>query len=190
MEDKGNGMLEVTWSVKNAAGEAVDAITIHNTYAAASASVKLGGTKVLDGRELNEGEFTFVLTDQNGNELQKVTNSAQGGFCFDTITYDAAGTYEYTIAEAKGDVAGVTYDEATFAVKVVVTDDGTGQLKVTELTYNGKAELPADEPTNVLPQTGDKTPLALVGVIAALALAALVVAGVKMRRSSRSHHMR
>lgn len=205
VEDKGNGMLEVTWSVKNAAGEAVDAITIHNTYAAASASVKLGGTKVLDGRELNEGEFTFVLTDQNGNELQKVTNSAQGGFCFDTITYDAAGTYEYTIAEAKGDVAGVTYDEATFAVKVVVTDDGTGQLKVTELTYNGKAELPvftnsyvepaqpaapADEPTDVLPQTGDKTPLALVGVIAAPALAALVVAGVKMRRSSRSHHMR
>ena len=205
VKDKGNGMLEVTWSVKNAAGEAVDAITIHNTYAAASTSVKLGGTKVLDGRELNEGEFTFVLTDQNGNELQKVTNSAQGGFCFDTITYDAAGTYEYTIAEAKGDVAGVTYDEATFAVKVVVTDDGTGQLKVTELTYNGKAELPvftnsyvepaqpaapADEPTDVLPQTGDKTPLALVGVIAALALAALVVAGVKMRRSSRSHHMR
>lgn len=183
--DNGDGTLAVTWSFATAAGEPASAIDFNNTYTAAPTSVLLGGTKVLDGRALAEGEFTFVLNDADGNELQTVTNNAQGGFCFDQITYDAAGTYEYTISEVKGDAEGVTYDDATIAVKVVVTDNGKGALEVTELTYDGKTELPVFTNTYVKPveppkddsglmQTGDSTST-FVGVIAGLGALSVAV---------------
>lgn len=183
--DNGDGTLAVTWSFATAAGEPASAIEFNNTYTATPTSVLLGGTKVLDGRALAEGEFTFVLNDADGNELQTVTNNAQGGFCFDQITYDAAGTYEYTISEVKGDAEGVTYDDATIAVKVVVTDNGKGQLEVTELTYDGKTELPVFTNTYVKPveppkddsglmQTGDSTST-FVGVIAGLGALSVAV---------------
>lgn len=189
--DNGDGTLAVTWSFATAAGDPASAIEFNNTYTAAPKSVLLGGTKVLDGRALAEGEFTFVLNDADGNELQTVTNNAQGGFCFDQITYDAAGTYEYTISEVKGDAEGVTYDDATIAVKVVVTDNGKGQLEVTELTYDGKTELPVFTNTYVKPveppkddsglmQTGDSTST-FVGVIAGLG-ALSVAAGLAARK--------
>lgn len=185
VKDNGDGMLAVTWSFDTAAGDPASAIEFNNTYTATPTSVLLGGTKVLDGRALAEGEFTFVLNDADGNELQTVTNNAQGGFCFDQITYDAAGTYEYTISEVKGDAEGVTYDDATIAVKVVVTDDGKGALEVTELTYDGKTELPVFTNTYVKPveppkddsglmQTGDSTST-FVGVIAGLGALSVAV---------------
>lgn len=183
--DNGDGTLAVTWNFDTAAGDPASAIEFNNTYTATPTSVLLGGTKVLDGRALAEGEFTFVLNDADGNELQTVTNNAQGGFCFDQITYDAAGTYEYTISEVKGDAEGVTYDDATIAVKVVVTDDGKGALEVTELTYDGKTELPVFTNTYVKPveppkddsglmQTGDSTST-FVGVIAGLGALSVAV---------------
>lgn len=183
--DNGDGTLAVTWSFTTAAGEPASAIEFNNTYTATPTSVLLGGTKVLDGRALAEGEFTFVLNDADGNELQTVTNNAQGGFCFDQITYDAAGTYEYTISEVKGDAEGVTYDDATIAVKVVVTDNGKGALEVTELIYDGKTELPVFTNTYVKPveppkddsglmQTGDSTST-FVGVIAGLGALSVAV---------------
>ena len=185
VKDSGDGTLAVTWSFDTAAGDPASAIEFNNTYTATPTSVLLGGTKVLDGRALAEGEFTFVLNDADGNELQTVTNNAQGGFCFDQITYDAAGTYEYTISEVKGDAEGVTYDDATIAVKVVVTDNGKGALEVTELTYDGKTELPVFTNTYVKPveppkddsglmQTGDSTST-FVGVIAGLGALSVAV---------------
>ena len=185
VKDNGDGTLAVTWSFDTAAGDPASAIEFNNTYTATPTSVLLGGTKVLDGRALAEGEFTFVLNDADGNELQTVTNNAQGGFCFDQITYDAAGTYEYTISEVKGDAEGVTYDDATIAVKVVVTDDGKGALEVTELTYDGKTELPVFTNTYVKPveppkddsglmQTGESTST-FVGVIAGLGALSVAV---------------
>lgn len=185
VKGNGDGTLAVTWSFDTAAGDPASAIEFNNTYTATPTSVLLGGTKVLDGRALAEGEFTFVLNDADGNELQTVTNNAQGGFCFDQITYDAAGTYEYTISEVKGDAEGVTYDDATIAVKVVVTDNGKGALEVTELTYDGKTELPVFTNTYVKPveppkddsglmQTGDSTST-FVGVIAGLGALSVAV---------------
>lgn len=192
VKDNGDGTLAVTWSFTTAAGDPASAIEFNNTYTATPTSVLLGGTKVLDGRALAEGEFTFVLNDADGNELQTVTNNAQGGFCFDQITYDAAGTYEYTISEVKGDAEGVTYDDATIAVKVVVTDNGKGALEVTELTYDGKTELPVFTNTYVKPveppkddsglmQTGDSTST-FVGVIAGLGALSVAVGLVARKR--------
>lgn len=190
-----DGTLQVTWEVKAAAdSQALTNVTFTNTYTAADTTVVLGGSKVLDGRALAEGEFSFQLTDAEGNELGTVKNDAKGGFAFDTITYGDPGTYEYTISEVKGDAEGVTYDGTTYAVRVVVTDNGKGQLQVSELTYNGEASLPvfhntyvepagpvepttpAEPPTETIPRAGDATNTVLPAVIAASGIT-LAVAG-------------
>ena len=89
------------------------------------------GTKVLDGRDLKAGEFEFVLKDSEGNPIETVTNDANGNFRFKVQQYSEPGTYTYTVSEVKGDLAGVTYDEAIYVVTVVVTEDeSTGELSV------------------------------------------------------------
>ena len=178
-----DGTLQVTWEIKAAAdSQALTDVTFTNTYTAADTSVVLGGSKVLDGRALAEGEFSFQLTDAEGNVLGIVKNDAKGGFAFDAITYGEPGTYEYTISEVKGDAEGVTYDDSTYAVKVVVTDDGQGKLQA-EVTYNGKKAVPVftntytepvepiepekpEKPETVIPKTSDTTNTVLLLVLA------------------------
>lgn len=134
--DNGDGTLGVTWSVSKD-GRPLEGkeIVFANSYKAAGTSITFNAAKVLTGRELKKGEFTFELRDANGKALQTVKNGAltEGGYApiaFDPITYDEPGTYDYRIVEVKGDAEGITYDETVFTYHVVVTDDGNGQLQV------------------------------------------------------------
>lgn len=148
----GAGKMLIEWTVFDANGNEVTEKTFNNTYTAKDTSVVLGGTKVLDGRALAEGEFQFKLADADGNEIQTVSNDAKGGFTFDKITYSDPGECSYIItevvpadtdAETEGVQSnGVTYDTTTYNVKVVVEDDLKGNLKITQLTYNDEAKLP------------------------------------------------
>lgn len=134
--DNGDGTLGVTWSVSKD-GKALEGkeIVFANSYKAAGTSITFNAAKVLTGRDLKKGEFTFELRDASGKVLQTVKNGSltEGGYApiaFDPITYDEPGTYDYRIVEVKGDAEGVTYDETVFTYHVVVTDDGNGQLQV------------------------------------------------------------
>lgn len=134
--DNGDGTLGVTWSVSKD-GKALEGkeIVFANSYKAVGTSITFNAAKVLTGRDLKKGEFTFELRDANGKVLQTVKNGAltEGGYApiaFDPITYDEPGTYDYRIVEVKGDAEGITYDETVFTYHVVVTDDGNGQLQV------------------------------------------------------------
>lgn len=134
--DNGDGSLGVTWSVGKD-GQPLEGkqIVFTNSYKAAGTSITFNAAKVLTGRDLKKGEFTFELRDANGKVLQTVKNGAltEGGYApiaFDPITYDEPGTYDYRIVEVKGDAEGITYDETVFTYHVVVTDDGNGQLQV------------------------------------------------------------
>ncbi|MEE0344313.1 MAG: FctA domain-containing protein, partial [Eggerthellaceae bacterium] len=148
----GAGNMVIEWTVFDANGNEVTEKTFNNTYTAKDTSVVLGGTKVLDGRTLTEGEFQFKLADADGNEIQTVSNDAKGGFAFDKITYSDAGEYSYVITEVAPEDTdaetegvqnnGVTYDTTTYTVKVVVEDDLKGNLKIAQLTYNDEAKLP------------------------------------------------
>ena len=60
---------------------------------------------------------------------------------FGEIEYEAAGTYEYTITEEKGDADGVTYDTtAHTAVVTVAKDPATNALSAT-VKYDGEDAL-------------------------------------------------
>ena len=99
-------------------------------------SVEFNFTKKLEGRELKDQEFSFVLKDSTGKELQTVKNDADGKVKFSALTFKKGdeGTYNYTVEEVVGTDATVTYDTMVATVKVVVSHDGTAKALVTNVT--------------------------------------------------------
>lgn len=108
-----------------------------NTYAHGTTSVVLGATKMLSGKALADGQFTFVLTAEDGTVYQ-AKNDAAGSVAFPALTFAEPGTYVYTISEVNDKQANVTYDTATYQVVVNVVDDGRGNLVAT-VAYDGGA---------------------------------------------------
>jgi pilin isopeptide linkage protein/TQXA domain-containing protein/LPXTG-motif cell wall-anchored protein len=94
---------------------------VFNNVSVAPAAVVIDGEKYLDG-ELADG-FTFVLTDAEGNEIERVECS-NGYFAFSEIEFDAAATYYYYVSEIAGDDESIIYDDNVFEIKVVVEKQG------------------------------------------------------------------
>ena len=187
--DNGNGTLSVAHKVDNDA----NAVGFTNSYAPAATSVTLGASKVLNGKSLEDGEFSFALEGEDGTRLT-AGNDANGMVVFPAIQYSETGTYQYTLSEVKGSETGVTYDEAAYAVTVAVEDDGEGSLVATVSYEGGKAPVfnntyqepegpaAADDPVSFVKaavsgaaKTGDNL-LGIAGAIAAVAAVAAAVA--------------
>lgn len=197
--DNGDGTLSVTHKVDNDA----NTVGFTNSYTPAATSVTLGASKVLNGKSLDAEEFAFVLTDEGGEQVT-ATNDVNGMVVFPAIQYGEAGTYQYTIAEVKGDESDVTYDESEYAVTVTVEDNGEGSLVATVAYEGGNAPVftntynapeapasPGDGPASVVEalvsgsaKTGDYL-LVIAGVAAAVAAAAAVVAVVSHRKKGK-----
>ena len=120
--DKGDGALAVTHVLRDA-----PAAVFANAYTAKPTTVSLGAVKVLEGRKLKKGEFSFKLTGDDGSSRTAV-NDARGAIDFGEFAYDAAGTYVYTVSEKRGSAPGMTYDACVYTVTVSVTDNGEGNL--------------------------------------------------------------
>ena len=85
-------------------------------------------TKELAGRDMTEGEFSFVLKDANGETVSETKNAADGSVKFTGITFDTPGSYSYTISEVQGNAGGVTYDSTIYKATATVTDNSDGTL--------------------------------------------------------------
>lgn len=137
VEDDKNGSLKIAsveYSVDNASA---NGIVFENKYVASSVDVKLEGIKTLTGREMNDGEFSFTLI---GEGVAQTVKNASGAFSFDSLTFDRAGVYTFTVSEAKGELGGITYDETVYTVTVTVTDDLKGNLvAAVEYSANGQS---------------------------------------------------
>lgn len=199
VKDNRDGTLSVTHALEGAR-EA----TFANAYQATSTTVTIGATKTLVGKNLENGQFTFVLTAADGTEL-KAKNAADGKIAFPALTFDKLGTYQFALTELDDAQANVTYDKRAYKVTVTVVDDGLGHLNATVAgdadvlaftnTYaeppapvqpaqpGGKTFTPSGLVGKVLTQTGDDK-LALVLPLAAVALAgaASIAALLVMRR--------
>ncbi len=132
----GNLVADVTITLDS---ETVDEIQFVNQYNASPVDVVIDGNKVLNGKDLAENDFEFVLTDREGNEIETVKNDNDGKFVFSAISFDAVGEYFYTVTEKDGSLGGITYDKSVYTVTIKVTDDQNGNL-VAEVvvTLNGE----------------------------------------------------
>ena len=132
-----DSVLEAEVTVANVYGQKIASVKYKdskkeftNTYAAKEAKLQLEAKKVLNGKAIEAGQFEFELKE-NGTVLHTVSNDANGKIQFPELTLTEEKTYTYTISEKAGDVAGVEYDPNAYEVKVVVKDNGQGQLVAT-----------------------------------------------------------
>ena len=129
--DDGKGNLSVS---RNPDGNA--AFTFTNTYnvtpVETSVTGQIAATKVLTGRDMAEGEFSFELVEGEGKDVKVVAtgkNAADGKITMSPIEYTKAGTHAYTLREVKGNAGGITYSDAEFTIETTITDNGDGTLK-------------------------------------------------------------
>ena len=148
-------------------------------------------TKKLTGRDLEEGEFQFVLKEVDGDTTLTASNDANGVVTFPACTFDKVGEYTFTVSEVNGDLDDVTYDTSIFTVVATVTDPHTGEaLKVEWSCSNGKKiefvndydepEEPEEPDKPNKPDTGDHNNLT--GWLALMALAAAGGTGLYIKR--------
>ena len=130
-----------------------------NTYSAPSpAKAQISASKILEGRALKDGEFSFNLLDEAGKVLQTKQNAADGSVAFDEISYsqeDAGKTFHYTIKEVipQSQEKGMTYDQASIEVTVTVTkDDASNTIKAT-VAYGAKTSFTNTFVTSEIPPT-------------------------------------
>ena len=141
--DNGKGKLSVS---RNPDGDA--AFTFTNVYNVTpiekSVTDQIVATKVLKGRDLKEGEFSFKLVEGEGKGAKVVatgTNAADGKITMSAVKYDKPGTHIYTLREVNGGTTskGITYSNAKYTIVTTITDNGDGTLSATH-------ELQGDKP--------------------------------------------
>ena len=168
-----DGMKATVWITVTRDGDALVSTvanpkdTVFNNFVkeVQPAKAKFELTKVLTGRNLKDGEFSFVLKDDKGNVIQTVTNNAQGNISFDNIVYDKPGVYYYTVEEVKGNEADVVYDNmvAKFQVTVTKTVGEKENLLVAAVllpldTEFNNSYIPPKPPTPPTPPTPPSVP--------------------------------
>ena len=132
-------------------------INVYNPVSITPANVFVSGTKILEGREWQEGDsFSFRLeqeqTDSSWSLISTKTvtyddgNASFNQFDFSdalhSLTFDKVGIYTFRITEVVEELENVDYDKSvnTFAIKV--TDvDMDGKLEVSTVTAAQNAKV-------------------------------------------------
>lgn len=131
--------------------------TFTNTYnptpLSAGTELAITVTKELEGREIAEGEFEFILTKINAfanGEVQldrtwvlKETNDKDGKVSFRLPEEHATiGTYYYQLEEVDKGAAGTTYDSTIYYIRVAIVDNnGVLEHVATVLNYPDKTAI-------------------------------------------------
>lgn len=129
--DDGKGNLRVS---RKPDGDA--AFTFTNTYnvtpVETSVTEQITATKVLTGRDLKAGEFSFELVE--GDKVVATgTNDAEGNITMSAVKYTEAGEHTYTLREVNGGTTskGITYSDTKYTIETTITDNGDGTLSAT-----------------------------------------------------------
>ena len=112
------------------------AFTFTNTYSVAPVETRvtdqITATKVLTGRDMAEGEFSFELVEGEGKDAKVVAtgkNAADGKITMSPVKYTKPGKHIYTLRELKGNAGGITYSDAEYTIETTITDKGDGTLE-------------------------------------------------------------
>lgn len=138
VEDTNAGTLAAEVLPAEGTPEGKGAFEFTNTYGVnptpSSVTDQITVSKMLEGRDLAEGEFEFQLVEiaADGSESVAATgrNAADGTVALSPVTYTAPGTHSYELREVAGTAGGVTYDKATYRVRTTVTDAKNGTLAI------------------------------------------------------------
>ena len=136
--DNGDGTLSAAYKLKDA-----DEAKFNNSYKPnpdeSSVTDQITAKKVLTGRDLKEGEFSFELVE-DGEVVATGTNAADGTITMGAVKYDKPGKHTYTLREVNGGTTskGVTYSDAKYTIETIITDNGDGTLKAEHVLKGDK----------------------------------------------------
>lgn len=164
-------------------------IVFENRYANPDWS-QVVATKTMDGKTPKEGAFTFELVDASGAVVQTKTNDANGDIYFDSFLCNKVGSTTYTIREVAGKNKNVIYDKTEYTVVIDVVKNEDGDYFSTT-TYKQGDKVMAECPNFVnktkppIPQTGDTANPLIWGGIMVVALIAIVILLLAMKKKSK-----
>ena len=131
-----------------------DIPTFTNKYQPAGTSVALTAKKTYVKSDstpaaLKGGEFAFNLYEgdltaeqlKDKQPIRTAENGEDGTVTFPAIDYTKAGEYKYTVAEQKGDLSHVTFDDTVHHAVVKVVDNA-GKLEASVTYDDGKTDAP------------------------------------------------
>lgn len=107
-----------------------------------SVTDQITATKVLTGRDLKDGEFSFQLVE--GDKVVATgKNATDGTITMSPVKYEKAGTHTYTLREVNGGTTskGITYSDAKFTIETTITDNGDGTLSAQHVLKNAEAAI-------------------------------------------------
>ena len=155
--DNGNGKLvAIPTFTKLGETPAETSGVVFENKALVSCSLTITGEKVLEGKNLKDGQFSFVLYHVTYSEAdgwtkglqhgKAVKNDADGKFSFPAIEYVTTGTHYYIVEEVtpKTDTENMAYDRTQRYITVSVTDPGNGILAAEIVSVEGNLELSQD----------------------------------------------
>lgn len=158
-------------------GQSAGNVTFENNYEATPITdYVIEVNKVLEGRELREGEFSFTLYDEEGNEVMTVLNDADGKVTFGGLSFEKPDTYVFTVKEnANENNSDVEFDENEYTITIVVKDNGEGELVIesddsSDVTFTNIYHEPGRGDTPENPKTED-------GIMRNIAMLAISVLG-------------
>lgn len=131
-----------------------------NSYGTGDAEIEVSGTKVLEGRDLRDGEFGFTITGEDGApmpERTEVTN-ANGGFSFGKITFTLDNVFGGVVIQDADGEAGqsgevppdekpVADSESEAGPRVEAPSSATGE-KDAELELAAPETEPVSDPSD------------------------------------------
>ena len=141
--DKASGIVGVN--------EVVNVIATNEYNAKGSFNIK--AKKLLENKDLKQGQFKFVLLDENNKTVAESNNDANGNIDFGLVDIEKAGNFTYKIKEINDSQKDIVYDTHEEIVKVNTVDENNGNLKV-NVAYdadgavfknNYKPEIPKEE---------------------------------------------
>nr|MCR4813902.1 hypothetical protein [Lachnospiraceae bacterium] len=116
-------------------------VDFEDDYASIPVEVHLSANKTLTGETLAANQFSFTLSDAQG-VLQTKKNDRDGNVTFDTLSFDQAGTYTYTVEETdKTDTTNYEYSDEVYTVVVTVTEDKGKLARTTKITNKAGTEV-------------------------------------------------
>ena len=145
--------------------------SFQNSYTKAAGSLSLVGSKKLDGKTLETGEFNFEVTGTGLVTAVKASNTADGKVDFGQIaSWNGVEdkTFTFEVGEVNDGKKGYTYDGTKYTVKVKATfdnatksysyalEEGTSK-DVTIDAATGAISLPENSFTNTYTATGSTT---------------------------------
>ena len=160
----------VTYSNGKDTPNTVTAEFTNSKYEAAG-SLSLAGSKKLDGKTLEAGEFNFEVTGTGLTSAVKASNTAEGEVNFGQIaSWNGVEdkTFTFEVGEVNDGKKGYTYDGTKYTVKVKATfdnatksysyalEEGTSK-DVTIDAATGAISLPENSFTNTYTATGSTT---------------------------------